>query len=135
MGKKNLENEWADILGPEGIKTAAENRKKCKLCPGCNVLIEKNQGCDHMTCKYCWWEFCWGCRGDYPSGCTCGKFQRVPNYVPVDRSFKTLFPFCEVVEGLDPEKMELDPQLQPKLEVPTMTKNSSITSEPDATNA
>merc|ERR1711939_149716 len=45
-----------------------------KRCPGCNTAIEKNDGCDHMTCKKsaggCGFEFCWLCGADYngPSG-------------------------------------------------------------------
>lgn len=36
-----------------------------KRCPQCNVRIEKNQGCNHMTCKHCKFEFCWVCLGDW----------------------------------------------------------------------
>lgn len=32
-----------------------------KQCPTCNVNIEKNSGCDHMTCTRCRTEFCWHC--------------------------------------------------------------------------
>jgi len=30
-------------------------------CPRCSVLIEKNAGCNHMTCRQCSHEFCWMC--------------------------------------------------------------------------
>eukprot|EP00483_Globobulimina_turgida_P001386 UN01388 len=42
---------------------------KTKRCPKCHVHIEKNQGCNHMTCRKhaggCGHEFCWLCKGDW----------------------------------------------------------------------
>jgi ariadne-1 len=32
-----------------------------KNCPKCQVVIEKNGGCNHMTCRKCHHEFCWTC--------------------------------------------------------------------------
>eukprot|EP00479_Gromia_sphaerica_P013199 TRINITY_DN7260_c0_g1_i1.p1 TRINITY_DN7260_c0_g1~~TRINITY_DN7260_c0_g1_i1.p1 ORF type:complete len:350 (+),score=65.07 TRINITY_DN7260_c0_g1_i1:131-1180(+) len=38
-----------------------------KVCPRCGTQIEKNQGCNHMTCRAggCRFEFCWLCKGDW----------------------------------------------------------------------
>ncbi|KAI9026581.1 RING finger protein [Phycomyces nitens] len=36
-----------------------------KECPNCETPIEKNGGCNHMTCKKCRYEFCWVCIGSW----------------------------------------------------------------------
>ena len=39
-----------------------------KACPKCGVLIEKNGGCDHMTCKLCRHEWWWSTGKNYRTG-------------------------------------------------------------------
>ncbi|KAI9296491.1 RING finger domain-containing protein [Neoconidiobolus thromboides FSU 785] len=36
-----------------------------KECPKCGSTIEKNGGCNHMTCRKCTNEFCWVCMGSW----------------------------------------------------------------------
>lgn len=36
-----------------------------KECTKCASTIEKNGGCNHMTCKKCKYEFCWVCLADW----------------------------------------------------------------------
>lgn len=36
-----------------------------KECSRCNSTIEKNGGCNHMTCRKCGHEFCWICMGPW----------------------------------------------------------------------
>ena len=32
-----------------------------KNCPYCNIITNKNGGCNHITCKYCGKDWCWIC--------------------------------------------------------------------------
>jgi hypothetical protein len=49
-------------------------QKDVKECPQCRTAIEKNNGCNHMTCVACKHEFCWTCSQPRRPGartCTC----------------------------------------------------------------
>ena len=41
---------------------ARANSDRVKKCPSCAVLVEKTEGCHHMTCR-CGVHWCWVCRG------------------------------------------------------------------------
>lgn len=53
-----------------------------KECTKCHSTIEKNGGCNHMTCKKCHWEFCWVCMGAWSEHGTswynCARFEDKP---------------------------------------------------------
>ncbi|UJR20497.1 hypothetical protein I4U23_023625 [Adineta vaga] len=45
-----------------------------RSCPKCQINIEKNGGCNHMTCRSCSHEFCWLCFGDWNKHSECNRF-------------------------------------------------------------
>ncbi|KAF8626802.1 hypothetical protein AX17_006459 [Amanita inopinata Kibby_2008] len=46
-------------------ETANWIKSNTKECSNCQSTIEKNGGCNHMTCKKCKHEFCWVCMGPW----------------------------------------------------------------------
>eukprot|EP00048_Salpingoeca_helianthica_P015568 m.227436 g.227436 ORF g.227436 m.227436 type:complete len:474 (+) comp17212_c0_seq1:173-1594(+) len=46
------------------LRASAWRAWHTKTCPACHQPIEKNGGCDHMTCR-CGFEICWRCGGPY----------------------------------------------------------------------
>ena len=58
---------------PDEVKKF-KNELKLKQCRQCQRWIEKNHGCNHMTC-FCGAEFCWLCGANYePRECECEQF-------------------------------------------------------------
>lgn len=82
---------------PSGCKELARWNEKCrnesetanwilantKSCPKCLSRIEKNQGCNHMTCQRCRHEFCWICMGGWADhGANTGGYYKCNKYDP-----------------------------------------------------
>ena len=52
-------NQLKNLLGE--VNTVLTIEQCSKPCPSCQVRIEKNGGCQHMTCRACSMHFCWVC--------------------------------------------------------------------------
>jgi len=63
LGCKDL-SKWYEKCKNES-ETANWILANTKACPKCSSRIEKNQGCNHMTCQQCKYEFCWICMGNW----------------------------------------------------------------------
>jgi len=59
--------EYEEAKGdPDFSATREWLRNNTKSCPGmCGASVEKNEGCFHMTCQVCRFEFCWECLADW----------------------------------------------------------------------
>ena len=42
-----------------------KKHKIVKRCPNCKMWTEKNEGCNHMTCVECKFQWCWICQKKY----------------------------------------------------------------------
>lgn len=74
----------ADNSVPVGL----EHTKKC---PGCEIRIEKDEGCENITCLICNAKFCWECLGfvsDSYEGCRSSicnpDYEPSPNRTSID---------------------------------------------------
>lgn len=60
-----------------------KKRKVIKKCPNCFFWTEKNEGCNHMTCPSCHFQWCWICTKKYTNdhyqfgGCSGLQFSNV----------------------------------------------------------
>jgi len=64
VGKERIEKE-VKMQKTARLKEELDNLKKitttCKQCPNCKMFIEKDGGCNKMTCSNCGTFVCWKC--------------------------------------------------------------------------
>jgi ariadne-1 len=72
-GTCNMMKEWLKKCQDDS-ETSNWISVNTKDCPKCNSAIEKNGGCNHMTCRKCKHEFCWICMGNWSGHAACNKF-------------------------------------------------------------
>lgn len=67
---KSCKGKWHEDACPEFFSTLSEDIQRrvtegfAKPCPFCYKVVEKNEGCNHMTC-ICGNAWCWVCRKPY----------------------------------------------------------------------
>jgi len=87
--------------------------KHAKRCPGCNIPIQRSQGCNHMTCTNCQIHFCWICLsvidgyGDLDTH-ACNKFDPRLNFNTQERDEFFLSRFEASADGEVYAKRSLD---------------------------
>lgn len=75
-------SRWSEKCRNES-ETANWILANTKPCPKCSSRIEKNQGCNHMTCSGCKYEFCWICMGNWTEhGANTGGYYKCNKFDP-----------------------------------------------------
>jgi len=102
-GKAEDEKETEEKKQEE--KFFAEVGESTKQCLYCSAWIEKNGGCQHMTCLTCRGEFCWLCNGNWKGHSSC----ETP--IKISRPyFHNVFP-KKVFEDEEPEFYDSDSEV------------------------
>ncbi|PRP75912.1 hypothetical protein PROFUN_15365 [Planoprotostelium fungivorum] len=117
-------------------------RRFTRPCPECRAPIEKDGGCNHMSCKKCHAQFCWVCMGAWTGGshylCSDGTGSGQNNSLEdkmVDNTLDLSFSQIRLVHGTYQNRD--DPQLRRVIEkiasvcrrntpTPQMVQNCSV---------
>ena len=77
-----------------------KKHKIVKRCPKCKIWTEKNEGCNHMTCVECRFQWCWLCQKAYSSThystgtCKGLQFLKEQDEEKIQRIMKANMPKC-----------------------------------------
>uniref|UniRef100_A0A061RD57 RBR-type E3 ubiquitin transferase n=1 Tax=Tetraselmis sp. GSL018 TaxID=582737 RepID=A0A061RD57_9CHLO len=62
---------WSGVLKEMAQRDEERSRRwlasSTQPCPKCGVRIQRESGCNHMTCRICGHHFCWVCLGEWAS--------------------------------------------------------------------
>ena len=102
-------NKWHKNTKCKNLNEEFKNYEyDCKRCPNCKIWTQKNEGCNHMTCIECNFNWCWLCEKEYNSRhYTNGKCKGKQHYKPLKLFFhisessnneeKILFTFLNIL--------------------------------------
>ncbi|KAK6044007.1 hypothetical protein COOONC_18489, partial [Cooperia oncophora] len=60
-GLENLEAEMEEAIKRADWHSYAWVQRHSKKCPHCQIPIQREYGCNKMTCSMCKTSFCWNC--------------------------------------------------------------------------
>lgn len=69
---EELENTYADTENAANCLWMVVNSKPC---PNCKSPIQKNEGCNHMKCPKCKYDYCWVCLEGWKKHVSSGYFR------------------------------------------------------------
>lgn len=114
-------SRWkAQIENKDHLESMNYINSNTKDCPNCKVAIEKNGGCNHMTCRSCHHQFCWLCLVDYSkhnqSGFNCNSYQvKVNEKISTSRAkLKRFLHYCDRYLNHN-KSLELEEKLKQKI--------------------
>lgn len=76
----DLATKWLEVSG-ETIRNQLWIVNNTKPCPKCETRIERTEGCNHMKCGNCHFEFCWMCMQEWAQHA--GMFFNCVQFEPV----------------------------------------------------
>ncbi|KAI8843664.1 hypothetical protein BC829DRAFT_446168 [Chytridium lagenaria] len=108
-----------------------------KECEKCMTTIEKNGGCNHMTCRKCKHEFCWVCLGPWQDHGTqwynCNRFEEKNSVDARDSQAKSrqaleryLHYYNRFANHEQSAKLDRDLHTKTELKMEEMQKNSEL---------
>jgi E3 ubiquitin-protein ligase RNF14 len=79
-GRAALREKYGDRVVEE-VQSSEWVLENTKHCPNCSASVQKNGGCNHITCMKCTYEWCWLCSrrytsGHYAKGSPCEQFSQ-----------------------------------------------------------
>ncbi|GMM30982.1 E3 ubiquitin-protein ligase [Martiniozyma asiatica (nom. inval.)] len=82
-----------------------------KDCPNCRNAIEKNGGCNHMSCTQCQYHFCWICMGKWSThkdSYNCNRYVESTSKEKIESSRKLLEKYVFYFSRFDNQRVSYE---------------------------